>query len=63
MHKTTLLTAAALLSITGRTLAQNTPAENNDNADATFAPTAWAKPLRRTCWRPDSFRSKPAPRT
>ncbi len=36
MHKTTLLTAAALLSITGRTLAQNTPAENNDNADAPF---------------------------
>ena len=36
MSKTTLLTAAALLCIGGRTLAQNTPAENNDNADAPF---------------------------
>jgi hypothetical protein len=52
MHKTTLLTAAALLSITGRTLAQNTSAENNDNADAPLCaisgPTAWVKPSRRT---------------
>lgn len=36
MHKTTLLTAAVLLGAAGRTLAQNTPAENNDNADAPF---------------------------
>ena len=36
MSKTTLLTAAALLCLGGRTLAQNTPTENNDNADAPF---------------------------
>lgn len=37
MRKTTLLTAATLLlGAAGRTLAQNTPAENNDNADAPY---------------------------
>lgn len=36
MRKTTLLTAAALLGAAGRTLAQNTAAENNDNADAPY---------------------------
>ena len=36
MRKTTLLTAAALLGAAGRTLAQNTPAENNDNLDAPY---------------------------
>ena len=36
MRKTTLLTAAALLSCPGLTLAQNTPEENNANANAPF---------------------------
>ena len=36
MRKTTLLAAAALLSCPGLTLAQNTPEENNPNADAPF---------------------------
>ena len=36
MRKTTLLAAAALLSRPGLTLAQNTPEENNPNADAPF---------------------------
>ena len=36
MRTTTLLALAALLSSTGRTLAQNTPDENNPNLDAPF---------------------------
>ena len=36
MRKTTLLAAAALLGSPGLTLAQNTPEENNANADAPF---------------------------
>ena len=36
MRKTTLLAAAALLGSPGLTLAQNTPTENNPNADAPF---------------------------
>ncbi|GAC1593353.1 MAG: hypothetical protein NVS3B25_15110 [Hymenobacter sp.] len=36
MRKTTLLTAAALLSCPGLSLAQNTPEDNNANADAPF---------------------------
>ena len=36
MRKTTLLAAAALLGSPGLTLAQNTPDENNPNADAPF---------------------------
>ena len=36
MRKTTLLALAALLGSTGRTLAQNTPEENNPNIDAPF---------------------------
>jgi hypothetical protein len=36
MRKTTLLTAAVLLGAAGRTLAQNTPAENNENVDTPY---------------------------
>ena len=36
MQKTTLLTAAVLLGAAGRTLAQNTPAENQENAGTPY---------------------------
>ena len=36
MRMTTLMATVALLSSAGRTLAQNTPEENNPNADAPF---------------------------